>query len=54
MDAQLYQLLQLLIVKNNIQLHKEELKLQLLSHPSYPSLHSVTGVLEHFGVPNVA
>ena len=54
MDALLYQLLQLFIVKNNIQLHKEELKLQLLSHPSYPSLHSVTGVLEHFGVPNVA
>jgi len=54
MDAELYQLLQLFIVKNNIQLHKEELKLQLLSHPSYPSLHSVTGVLDHFGVPNAA
>ena len=54
MEAQLYRLLQRLIVKNNINLNKEELKLQLLSHPSYPSLHSVTGVLEHFGVPNAA
>jgi len=54
MNQQLYLLLKKLTHKNNINLHQEELKLQLLSHPSYPSLHSVTGALHHFGVPNVA
>jgi uncharacterized membrane protein len=32
----------------------DELKLQLLSHPSFPSLHSVTGVLDHFNIENLA
>lgn len=54
MKAQLYTLLQKLIIKNHIQLHQDELKLQLLSHPSYPSLHAVTGVLKHFSIPNLA
>ena len=27
---------------------RDELEFQLLSHPSYPSLHAVTGVLDHF------
>ena len=46
--------LERLLVKSNISIDKEELKLQLQSHPSYPSLHSVTGVLDHFNIPNVA
>jgi len=54
MRAQLYDILELLLVKNNIRLHAEELKLQVSSHPSYPSLHAVTGVLEHFNIPNIA
>lgn len=54
MNEQLFHILQKLVVKNNIRLHQEELKLQLLSHPSYPSLHSITGVLEHFNVNNLA
>ena len=33
---------------------KEELNFQMKSHPSYPSLHSITGVLDHFNIPNVA
>ncbi|WP_394750279.1 vitamin K epoxide reductase family protein [Spongiimicrobium salis] len=36
------------------QINYEELELQLLSHPSFPSLHSVTGVLDHFNIENVA
>ena len=54
MHDSLYKLLKKLTLKNNIRLNQDELKLQLKSHPSYPSLHSVTGVLEHFGVPHVA
>ena len=54
MKEQLFHILEKLVVKNNIRLNKEELKLQLMSHPSYPSLHSVTGVLDHFQVNNLA
>ncbi|GGG41054.1 hypothetical protein GCM10011344_47410 [Dokdonia pacifica] len=54
MQDQLFNILDKLLVTNKIRLNKEELKLQLLSHPSYPSLHALTGVLKHFGVPNLA
>ena len=54
MKEELHLLLKKLVLKNNIQLNQEELKLQLVSHPSYPSLHSLTGVLSHFGIPNMA
>ena len=54
MKEQLYNILEKLIVKNNIQVNRDELKLQLSSHPSYPSLHALTGVLNHFSIPNVA
>ncbi len=54
MRTQLSNILELLLVKNNIRLHTEELKLQVSSHPSYPSLHALTGVLEHFNIPNIA
>ncbi len=33
---------------------KEELSFQIKSHPSYPSLHSITGVLSHFNIDNIA
>ena len=36
------------------QFNAQELKIQLLGHPSYPSLHSLTGVLTHLGIDNVA
>ena len=54
MQKQLSLLVDQFIAKNNIQINKEELKFQLLSHPSYPSLHSITGVLDHFSIPNLA
>lgn len=54
MQHQLYNILEKLIIKNNIRVNKEELKLQLSSHPSYPSLHALTGVLAHFSIPSLA
>ena len=40
--------------KNGIRVNESELEFQLLSHPSYPSLHSITGVLDHFTIENYA
>jgi len=51
---QLHYILEMLLAKNNIRLHTDEIKLQVSSHPSYPSLHALTDVLQHFGVPNLA
>lgn len=47
-------IVQLLLQKNKIPFDKAELDLQIQSHPSYPSLHAITGVLEHFGIENFA
>ncbi len=44
----------LLLQKNSIPFDKEELSFQIQSHPSYPSLHSVTGVFDHFNIENIA
>ena len=48
-----YQITQLLRW-TNISFDKEELAFQIQSHPSFPSLHAVTGILEHFNIDNVA
>jgi uncharacterized membrane protein len=53
MNETLYTLLVKYLRKSNILISKEELKFQLLSHPSYPSLHAITGVLEHISIENV-
>ncbi len=47
-------LLKKLLQKNKIEVDNEELEFQILSHPTYPSLHSVTGVLDHFAIKNYA
>ncbi len=47
-------LLKLLLKKSKIKVDEDELEFQLLSHPSYPSLHSITGVLDHFSIKNYA
>jgi len=47
-------LLKLLLKKSNVKVDEDELEFQLLSHPSYPSLHSITGVLDHFSIKNYA
>lgn len=54
MHKQLHTILKKMVIKNNIHINQEELKLQLLSHPSYPSLHAMTGVLGHFNINNLA
>ncbi len=54
MKDSLFYLLKTILKKENFNLNFEELKLQLLSHPSYPSLHSITGVLNHFDIENLA
>ncbi len=47
-------LLNELLQLNSIKIDKRELEFQFESHPSYPSLHSITGVLNHFGIENLA
>ena len=46
--------LRLLLQYNRIPFDQEELSFQIQSHPSYPSLHAVTGVLDHFNIENIA
>ncbi len=46
--------LRTLLRKENYRINEEELELQLQSHPTYPSLHSFTGVLDHFQIDNIA
>ncbi len=50
----LINLVENLLKKSKIPFDKEELKFQLQSHPSYPSLHAITGVLDHFRIENIA
>ncbi|GAA4111007.1 hypothetical protein GCM10022393_08410 [Aquimarina addita] len=47
-------LVEKLLSKNQIAYDKKELTFQIKSHPSYPSLHAITGVLDHFNIENVA
>ena len=54
MKEDLYYLLIKLLSAKGINVNQEELNLQLLSHPSYPSLHALTGVLNHFNIENLA
>lgn len=54
MNNQMFFLLNQLAKKNNIQLDKEEVKIQLLSHPYYPSINSITDLFNHFNIDNLA
>jgi len=54
MENHLYKIVEKLLSKNKLSFDTEELKLQIQSHPSYPSLHAITGVLDHFGIENLA
>ena len=54
MKNSLVYLVQQLLLKNNISFDKKEVSFQIQSHPSYPSLHAVTGVLSHFNIENIA
>lgn len=39
---------------NYFRIPKADLKLQLISHPDYPSLKSITDTLDYFGIANIA
>lgn len=52
-DALSYQV-RLLLKFNNISIDPDELEFQIKSHPTYPSLNAVTGVLDHFNIENLA
>ncbi|WP_299107103.1 vitamin K epoxide reductase family protein [uncultured Tenacibaculum sp.] len=54
MEYSLKNLVQRLLKSNQISFDKDELAFQIQSHPSYPSLHAITGVLDHFNIENVA
>ena len=54
MQDNLYKIVEKFLLNNGLSFDKEELKLQIESHPSYPSLHAITGVLDHFGLENLA
>ncbi|WP_299678646.1 vitamin K epoxide reductase family protein [uncultured Tenacibaculum sp.] len=47
-------IVQKLLSYNGIVYDKKELAFQIQSHPSYPSLHAITGVLDHFNIENIA
>lgn len=54
MKNSLTYILKNLFKSNQIDVDEKELEFQLLSHPSYPSLNSITGVLDHFRIENAA
>ena len=54
MGSNLDYLVSRLLSYNHISIDKKELQFQIESHPSYPSLHAVTGVLDHFNIDNLA
>lgn len=54
MNDSVFHLVRAYLKKENITINFEELKFQLLSHPSYPGLHSITGVLSHFNIDHGA
>lgn len=47
-------LLERLAKSNNIKLDIDETKVQLASHPFYPSINSITDLFNHFDIENVA
>ena len=51
MEKLVFSLLERLNIKN---IKKEEFVFQIKSHPSFPSLHAITGVLNHFNIDNIA
>lgn len=51
-NEQLFLFLKHFLSKLNITIDPKELRFQLLSHPYYPSLNSLVGVLNHFGIEN--
>lgn len=47
-------LLKYLVESNYLNIDSQDLKLQLLAHPDYPSLKSITDTLDYFEIENIA
>ena len=43
-----------LLKENKLNIDFDELDFQIQTHPTYPSLHAITGVLDHFNIENLA
>lgn len=54
MENSVCSLVQTFLQREKYKINSDELNLQLLSHPSYPSLHSITSVLNHFKIEGIA
>lgn len=54
MKTSLVYLLNQFAKRNNIQIDSDETRIQLLSHPYYPSIISITDLFNHFGIDNLA
>jgi hypothetical protein len=54
MEKELKQTIELFLSLNNILFNKEELNLQLLTHPYFPSINAITDLFDHFKIENVA
>lgn len=54
MQKELKQVIELFLLKNNVSYNKEELKLQLLTHPYFPSINAITDLFDHFEIENIA
>ncbi len=54
MEKELKQTIELFLSSNNILFNKEELNLQLLTHPYFPSINAITDLFDHFKIENVA
>lgn len=54
MEKELKQTIEIFLSTNNISFNKEELNLQLLTHPYFPSINAITDLFDHFKIENVA
>jgi uncharacterized membrane protein len=54
MKKELKQTIELFLSSNNISYNKEELHLQLLTHPFFPSINAITDLFDHFKIENIA
>lgn len=54
MEHKIIYLVQQLLKENNIYFDSQEFAFQIESHPTFPSLHSITGVLDHFNIDSLA
>lgn len=54
MEKELKQTIEIFLSTNNIAFNKEELNLQLLTHPYFPSINAITDLFDHFKIENVA